>query len=136
MNPRTVVLVLVVLFCTSACSLSQGVTRGFFAFPDHEHAVHVTSNTDYLVCIWARNIDLKGGAVQVSTPPSQFRSVGSTGPRDSLAMDVPPQTGLDLGCIGGRANETIDIVRGLEARIRLFITVQSKENSIVTMIRE
>jgi hypothetical protein len=56
------------------------------------------------------------------TPPSQFRSSGSIGPQDGLVIDVPAQTGIDLGCIGGKAGETID-VSSRNARISIFVTV-------------
>ena len=76
------------------------VVRGYFGFGDHEAVVHVASNADFLVYIWARNVETFPGGVQVTTPPSQFRGSGSTGPMDGLVIDVPAQTGLDLGCIG------------------------------------
>jgi hypothetical protein len=36
------------------------------------------------------------------TPPSQFRGSASTGPNDGLVLNVPAQTGKDLGSVGHR----------------------------------
>ena len=73
------------------------VVRAYFGLGNPEHVVHVTCNADFLLYIWARNIETSQGGVQVVTPPSQFRGSGSTGPLDGLVLDVPAQTGLDLG---------------------------------------
>jgi hypothetical protein len=78
------------------------VTRGYFGLQDNDHIVHVTSDKDFVLHIWARNVETFHGGIQITTPPSQFRGVGSTGPDDGLVLDVPPETGMDLGCIGAR----------------------------------
>ena len=135
MKTRTAVPVLVAAISISGCSVSQGITRGYFGLKDHDKVVHVTANSDYLMCIWARNVETFAGGVQFITPASTFRGPGSTGPIDGLVLDVPAQTGMDLGCLGGRANERIDVSSG-NARITIFVTVQSKQGSLVSMTRE
>jgi hypothetical protein len=90
---------------------------------DHETAVHAASTEDFLVYISARNVDTFRGGVAVSTPPSQFRTSGATGPRDGLVLDVPAQESRDLGCIGGKRTEKIDFSNAFGARVTLFLTV-------------
>jgi hypothetical protein len=87
----------------------EQVVRGYFGLGDHEQVVHVTSDADFVVHVWARNVETSQGGVQFLTPPSQFRTSGSIGPNDGLVLDVPPQTGMSLGVIGAQADETIDI---------------------------
>lgn len=99
----------------------QQVVRGYFSLRDHEELVHVTSDEDFLVYIWARNVETFPGGIQVMTPPSQFRGAGSTGPQDVLGLDVPAQTGMDLGCIGAKAGEGIELTSG--ERVTIFVTV-------------
>jgi hypothetical protein len=70
-----------------------------------------------------------------TTPPSQFRGLGSAGSDDGLVPDVPPQTGMDLGCIGTRAGETIDITSAFSARVTIYLTVVTSVLSNVTMPR-
>src|SRR4051794_28009082 len=94
---------------SQAAATGFKVVRGYFALGDTDHVVHVTSSADFTLSIWARNVETFHGGVQILTPPSQFRTTASTGPHDGLVLDVPPQTGLDLGCIGARHNEVIDI---------------------------
>lgn len=109
------------------------VARGYFGLGDHEHVVHVSCDADFLLYIWARNVETFQGGVQVLTPPSQFRGGGSTGPQDGLVLDVPAQTGLDLGCIGARGGETIDISNAFGARVAVFLTVVTAHGATVTM---
>ncbi len=109
------------------------IVRGYFGLGDHEHVVHVTSNADFLVYIWARNVETTRGGVQILTPPSQFRGSGSTGPQDGLGLDVPAQTGQDLGCIGAQGGETIDISNAFGARVTVFLTVITAHGATVTM---
>ncbi len=111
----------------------EQIARGYFGLGDHEHVVHITSNEDFLVYIWARNVETTRGGVQIMTPPSQFRGSGSTGPQDGLVLDVPPQTGLDLGCIGARGGETIDITNAFGARVTVFLTVTTVFGAVVKM---
>jgi hypothetical protein len=111
----------------------EKVVRGYFGLGDHEHVVHVTSTADFRLHIWARNVETSQGGVQISTPPSQFRTSGSTGPQDGLVLDVPAQTGLDLGCIGAQAGETIDISNAFGARVTVFLTVITAAGATVTM---
>src|SRR6476620_12022560 len=91
--------------------MAQGnrITRCYFGLGDSEHVVHIKGRSDFLVYIWARNIETTQGGVQITTPPSQHRGSGSTGPVDGLVLDVPPQTGTELGCIGGKKGERIDL---------------------------
>src|SRR5678816_1961516 len=83
------------------------IVRGYFSLGDHETAVHVTSTEDFLVHILARNVETSQGGVQITTPPSQFRGSGSTGPTDGLVLDVPAQTGQTLGCIGAKRKDCL-----------------------------
>jgi hypothetical protein len=109
------------------------VVRGYFGLGDHEHVVHVTCNADFLLYIWARNVETFPGGVQISTPPSQFRGGGSTGPMDGLVLDVPQQTGIDLGCIGAQRNEVVDISNAFGARVTVFLTVVTAYGATVSM---
>lgn len=108
--------------------------RGYFGLKDNDPLVRVTSSEDFLLHIWARNIETFDGGVQVMTPPSQFRGAGSTGPFDALVMDVPKQTGIDLGCLGGRGGEVFELSSG-NARITVFLTVTTCAGAKVTMSR-
>jgi hypothetical protein len=112
------------------------IVRGYFGLGDHESALHVTSTEDFLVYIWARNVERSRGGVQISTPPSQFRGSGSTGPRDGLVLDIPAQTGQTLGCIGAKRRETIDIANAFGARVTVFLTVVTCPRAKVTMTWE
>jgi len=138
MKLTTVLLAFVALVFLSGCGTTQGekVSRGYFGLHDHDRVVHVTSTEDFIVCIWARNVETTHGGVQILTPASQFRGPGSTGPKDGLVLDVPAQRGVDLGCLGGRANETIDISDAFGARVTVFLTVRSAPNATVSMTRE
>lgn len=109
------------------------IVRGYFGLGDHETVVHVTCTDDFLVYIWARNVETFAGGVQVLTPPSQFRGSGSTGPFDGLVLDVPAQTGADLGCIGAKRKERIDISNAAGARVTVFLTVVTCQDAKVTM---
>lgn len=109
------------------------VARGYFGLGDHEHVVHVTSSADFLLHIWARNVETFPGGVQIMTPPSQFRTSGSTGSHDGLVLDVPAQTGKDLGCIGGQGGETLDISNSSGARVTVFLTVVTAYGATVNM---
>ena len=107
----------------------QKIVRGYFSLG----VVHITSSADFLVYVWARNIETFAGGVQIITPPSQFRGAGSTGPIDGLVLDIPPQTGKDLGCIGGRAGETIDISNAAGARVTVFLTLVTAHGATANM---
>ena len=109
------------------------IVRGYFGLGDHERVVSVTSSADFLLHIWARNVETSQGGIQVLTPPSQFRGSGSTGPNDGLVLDVPAQTGMDLGHIGAQAGETIDISNAFGARVTVFLTVVTTHGATVTM---
>ena len=82
---------------------------------------------------WEFTVETSQGGVQVLTPPSQFRGSGSTGPIDGLVLDVPAQTGTDLGCIGGQGGESIDISNASGARVTVFLTVLTAHGATVTM---
>jgi hypothetical protein len=109
------------------------IVRGYFGLGDHETVVNVSSTEDFLVYIWARNIETSQGGVQITTPASQFRGSGSTGPIDGLVLDVPAQTGADLGCIGGKRGEKIHISNAFGARVTVFLTVVTCHDAKVTM---
>ena len=114
--------------------ITSTIARGYFGLGDWEVVVHVTSNADFLTCIWARNVEISQGGVQILTPPSDFRTRGSTGPHDGLVLDVPRQTGMDLGCIGANAGETIDISNAFGARVTVYLTVITAQGATVNMI--
>ena len=46
------------------------IVRGYFGLGDHEDVVHVTANADFLLYIWARNVEISPGGVQIITPAS------------------------------------------------------------------
>jgi hypothetical protein len=119
---------------STAQSSCDYIVRGYFGLGDHENVVHVSSSEDFLLYIWARNVETAAGGVQIMTPASQFRGSGSTGPQDGLVLDVPPQTGMDLGCIGAQGNETIDVTNALAARVTVYLTVVTAPGATVTMI--
>ena len=109
------------------------VVRGYFGLGDHEKSVHISSSADFRLNIWARNVETSRGGVQILTPPSQFRTKGSTGPQDGLVLDVPAQTGMDLGCIGAEGGEVIDISNAFGARVTVFLTVSTAQGAKVTL---
>jgi hypothetical protein len=111
----------------------QQVVRGYFGLGDHEQVVHVTSDEDYVLHTLARNVETSQGGVQFLTPPSQFRSSGATGPSDGLVLDVPAQTGMTLGALGGQGGETIDISSAFGARVTVFLTVVTCPGARVSM---
>lgn len=108
------------------------VVRGYFGLHDWEAEVHITSDADFLVYLWARNVETFAGGVQVITPASRFRGSGSSGTNDGLVMDVPAQRGVDLGCIGASAGESIDLSSG-NARISIFVTVVTEHSAHVNI---
>jgi hypothetical protein len=112
------------------------IERGYFGLGNspQETVVKVTSTADFTIGIWARNVETFHGGVQILTPPSQFRGPSSTGPEDGLVLDVPPQTGMDLGYIGARENEVISISSAFGARVSVFLTVATADGAIVKMI--
>src|SRR5262249_27130066 len=114
----------------------EQIVRGYFGLGDWETVVHVTSTEDFLVYIWARNVETSQGGVQIMTPRSQFRGGGSTGPEDGLVLDVPKQTGRNLGCIGAKRKEVIDITNAFGARVTVFLTVVTCQSAKVTMTWE
>ena len=114
----------------------EQVVRGYFGLGDHEQVVHVTSDADFVVHVWARNVETSQGGVQFLTPPSQFRTSGSTGPNDGLVLDVPSQTGMSLGAIGAQADETIDVSSAFGARVTVFLTVVTCHGATISMTRE
>jgi hypothetical protein len=113
----------------------QQIVRGYFGLGDHETVVHISCDSNFLLHIWARNVESSPGGVTVITPASQFQGNGATGhPYDALVLDVPPQTGMDLGCIGGRLNETINISSAFGARVTVFLTLVTEQNATVHMV--
>ena len=135
MKRNVVSLAVVAVILLSGCGTTH-IGRGYFGLHDHDKVVHVTSTADFVVCIWARNVETTRGGVQVLTPASQFRGPGSTGPIDGLVLDVPPQTGTDLGCLGGKANERFDISDAFDARVTIYVTVKTTPTGTILMTRE
>jgi hypothetical protein len=43
---------------------------------------------------------------------------------------------MDLGCVGGLADERIDISNALGARVAIYITVRSAPGATISMTRE
>jgi hypothetical protein len=111
----------------------EQVVRGYFGLGDHEQVVHVTSDADFVLHTWARNVETFPGGVQYTTPPSGFRGGGSTGAYDGLVLDVPSQTGMSLGVIGAEAGETIDISNAFSARVTVYLTVVTCHDATVSM---
>jgi hypothetical protein len=50
----------------------QKIVRGYLSLG----MVHITSSVDFLVYVWARNVETFAGGVQIITPSSQFRGRG------------------------------------------------------------
>jgi hypothetical protein len=111
----------------------EHVVRGYFGLGDHERVVHVTSDADFVLNTWARNVEAFPGGVEFLTPPSQFRGSGSAGPADGLVLNVPSQTGMSLGAIGAQAGEIIDISNAFNARVTVFLTVVTCHDATVSM---
>jgi len=112
---------------------SDKIVRGYFSLGDHEQVVNITSSQDYRLHIWARNVETSQGGVRITTPPSQFRGSGATGPNDGLGLDVPAQTGKDLGSIGAKGGETINISNSFGARVTVYLTVITANGASVSM---
>lgn len=112
----------------------EHIVRGYFSLGDHEQVVHITSSQAYRLHIWARNVETSQGGVQIMTPPSQFRGSGSTGrPNDGLVLDVPAQTGKDLGSVGAQGGESINFSNAFGARVTVFLTVITANGATVSM---
>lgn len=115
--------------------LGESMVRSYFSLGDWEQSVHVSSSSDFQTCMWARNVEVFHGGVQIITPASQFQGRGSEGhPIDRLVLDVPEQTYMDLGCIGADAGETLTLSNAFGARVTVFITVITAPGAIVNMI--
>jgi hypothetical protein len=115
--------------------LGDNIARGYFGLGDWEQSVDISSSSDFQTCIWARNVEVFHGGVQIITPASQFQGRGSEGhPMDGLVLDVPEQTGMDLGCIGADAGETLSISNAFGARVTVFITVITAPGATVNMV--
>ena len=127
---------LAITFVSGCATSGQKIARGYFGLGDHQHVVHITSSSDFYMNIWARNVETSQGGVQISTSPSQFRGSDATGPKDVLVLDVPAQTGMDVGTIGARGGETIDITNAFGARVTILLTVHSAADATVNMTWE
>lgn len=112
---------------------SDQIVRGYFGLGSQENVVRINSNHDYRLHIWARNVETSQGGIQIMTPPSQFRGSGSTGPNDGMVLDVPAQTGKDLGSLGAQGGETINISNAFGARVSVFLTVITANSATVSM---
>lgn len=110
------------------------VVRGFFGLGEAQHVVEVTSSADFRVYVWARNIETVRGGVQILTPPSQFRGRNAGGgDTEGLVLEVPPQTGIDLGCIGGQGSEVLEFSNSGGGRVTVFLTVVTAPSATVRM---
>lgn len=63
------------------------VTRGYFGLPDNDHIVHVTSDKDLVLYIWAPDIPWRNSDRRRAN--SAVLVLGSTGSDDGLVLDVP-----------------------------------------------
>ena len=63
---------------------------------------------------------------------SQFRGLGS---ENELVLDVPTQTGLDLGRIGGWHGEVISISNAFGTRVVIVLTVATAHGATVHTTR-
>ncbi|REL24483.1 hypothetical protein DYD21_17970 [Rhodohalobacter sp. SW132] len=112
---------------------SDQIVRGYFGLGTHENVVRINSSHDYRLHIWARNVETSQGGIQIMTPQSQFRGSGSSGANDALVLDVPAQTGKDLGSVGAQGGETITISNAFGARGSVFLTVITAKGATVSM---
>jgi hypothetical protein len=111
----------------------EHVVRGYFGLGDYERVVHVTCDADFVLHTWAMNVRDCPGGVEFLTPPSQFRGGGFIDPADRITLNVPQQTGMSLGAIGGQAGETIDISNAHDAPVTVFLTVVTCHEATVSM---
>jgi hypothetical protein len=118
---------------THSGSCGQQTVRGYFNLGGWEERIHMTSSSDFLVYVWARNVGSTSDTIFITTPASQFRTRSSTGPSDGIGFIVEPQTGQDLGCIGGRAGETIDVSSDRGIRITIFVTLVTAKGATANM---
>lgn len=107
------------------------VVRGYFKLARQAQGVHVKSDADCEIHLWARNLGPGDGGVQVITPTSEFH--GASEPEEGMVLDLPGQTGMDLGLIGAKAGETITFTQAYGSRVALYVTVVTSGFATVTM---
>ena len=115
--------------------MTTKIERGYFGLGagQPEQVVSVSSTHDFTLSIWARNVEIAPGGIQLITPPSQFRGASSTGPIDGLGMDLPAQTGLSFSNIGGRGGEIFQLSSSGGGQIAVFLTVVTRHGATVSM---
>jgi hypothetical protein len=64
--------------------------------------ISCTSPATRILCCTSGRAMWRHSMVEFRSPRRRARGVGSTGRDDGLVLDVPPQTGMDLGFIGAR----------------------------------
>jgi hypothetical protein len=112
------------------------ITRGCFGIGANynELEVEITCDCDYQVFLLARNIDVVTGMISISTPPSQYRGLGNTGPTDGIGLDCPAQGSANWGAIGLQGGETLRLTRE-QGRLTVFVTVVTSPGAKVVMVR-
>lgn len=116
------------------------ITRGFFGMGFKPPVtVNVKSDKDFLIYIWVRNYQDHMGNIRVFTPPSHFTDneyseLPDRMKHDDLTFPIPAQTAQNLGCIGARGGETIEI-DSIEAEQAMFLTVVAEKGARVEMTK-
>lgn len=116
------------------------ITRGYFGMGfEPPVAVSVKSDKDFLLYIWVRNSQDRMGYIRIFTPPSQFTDneyseLPQRMKHDDITFPIPAKTGQNLGCIGARGGETIEI-ESSEAVQGMFLTAVSEKGAKVEMIK-
>lgn len=124
----------IVLFVATGALEPQGeqVVRGYFRLGQRGPSVHVKSDADALVHLMARNNGPADGGLNVETSYSQFH-LGTLDPEDAMVLDLPSETGMDLGTIGIKANEVLELSQAYGSRVTVFVTVQTAGFATVEM---
>jgi len=116
------------------------ITRGFFGMGfKSPMAVNLKSDKDFLVYIWVKNSEDHMGNIRIFTPPSQFtdNEYSELPPNlkhDDFAFPIPAQTAQNLGCIGARGGENIEIESSGEIET-MFLTVVAEKGANVVMTK-
>jgi len=67
--------------------------------------------------------------------PASVKKVGGASghTHDGLVLDVPGQSGVDLGCIGAQGGETVELTNAGSSRVTVFVTVVTAYGATVAM---